>query len=283
MKTCGCDLNVLYVEVWENYLIISRCSRFNSIPENHFKIPFDEVPNDKNKLVEFILKYSKKPLTFKDLSKDEKICEETCFNIFNNEINNVVINVFGCNLQCPMCFFTEHKVSSKMIKLYSDICDAFIKTDYSIAFTHRGEPFLFREVINNYYKNNRSFSCISNLTLIQESDFKLLAKNNCKITCSIDSIDETIYRAIRHPASHEDYLRALYNAKELAKLNVLTMNLITITDENLSLKDLLRTFKFFKDLNIPVQFGINCKSIKYDNPVVLRLRHLFPEGKYWRI
>lgn len=47
MKTCGCDLNVLYVEVWENYLIISRCSRFNSIPENHFKIPFDEVPNDK--------------------------------------------------------------------------------------------------------------------------------------------------------------------------------------------------------------------------------------------
>ena len=69
MKFQECSHNDLYLEVHEDYLLISRCSRFYYFPENHFEISFQDIPNDDESLKNLVLSYSiKKPPLFKELS-----------------------------------------------------------------------------------------------------------------------------------------------------------------------------------------------------------------------
>lgn len=282
MNTCGCDLHVLYLEVRETCLVISRCSNFNSHPENYTKIAFNDIPQEDDKLKELIFNNINRPKTFRNLTSQEKLCNTNCEEVFNHNITHVVINTFGCNLHCQMCYFTDYELTSKMKELYKRLCNLFISTDFEIAFTHRGEPFLFHDVIENYFKHKRSFSCISNLTLIREEDIDLLAKNNCSILSSIDSTDETIYRSIRTPASHSDYEKVLSIATKLANAGVLKCNLITITTQNLNLNDLAKTFKFFKNLNVFFQIGVDVANVSYNHPIIVFLQKCFPDKKYWR-
>lgn len=283
MKFQECSHNDLYLEVHEDYLLISRCSRFYYFPENHFEISFQDIPNDDESLKNLVLSYSiKKPPLFKELSSvDQKFCETKCADVFNYEVKNIVVNIFGCNLHCGMCTFTGHKVSLQMKELYERLCHIMIDSNFNISFTHRGEPFLYRNVINDYFNHKRTFTCISNLTLITDDDILKLKENNCRIYSSIDSTIEKVYRSIRTPATSEDYLKAMTNAIKLAKAGVLSANLLTITTENKNIDDLIKTEKFFEKINIPCYFGINEFVIDRDEDFIKEVQAIFP-NMTWR-
>lgn len=280
-----CYNQELYINIFEKNIVISRCCNFIQHPNNCFSLDIEKLPKNDQDLKNLIFEYSKRPSSFKDLIPNkEKLCNISCEYVFKSDIKNININVCGCNLHCVMCPWTNNVIINDMNNIYERICHIFLNENFFIRMTSIGEPFIHRQIIDEFLNKKRPFTAVTNLQCINDNDIiKMSQIPNLCLDCSVDSVNEDIYRSIRIPSSHETFLKVLNTAKKLAELNILKHNSLTIVDQNLNLKDLINTYDFFKNINVETTFAVDGRKREelLKHPIVQELLQLYPNN--WRI
>lgn len=121
---------------------------------------------------------------------------------------------FGCNFNCPFCFYQPDQRVENM-QLDPAIIEKLkpvIEKVRHIHITGLGEPFLnphlpaflalFREKNKSYYIN-------TNGSLIQDAHLKVMATSRCQLSFSLDAGDRQTYQKVRHPDNWETIMTTL--------------------------------------------------------------------------
>lgn len=131
-----------------------------------------------------------------------------------------------CNMHCPMCFTTTNDFKKEIDKglmlfpLFKKVIDeaASYKT-YSIRISHRGEPFIYPDVVEfiKYAKNAgiKEVASLSNILALSPSLFEDALKAGLDwLTISFDGIGET-YEWIRRPAKFQESYEKIKEYKKV--------------------------------------------------------------------
>lgn len=112
----------------------------------------------------------------------------------------------NCNLKCPMCRDSNREFAGNIMAK-----DIFDKLDTEIFDTAKlidirgwGESLLLDniiEIINRAAQKGAIIRVVTNLSFRKNDCFKILAKHNCIIVISLDSVDEMILNQIRGGAN----------------------------------------------------------------------------------
>lgn len=112
----------------------------------------------------------------------------------------------SCNLKCPMCRdsnkeFVGHKMS---MEIFNKIDFELFDKAKMIDLRGWGESLILDniiEIIERVAKKGALIRFVTNLSYRRKDVFEVLAKYNCKIDISLDSVDETILNQIRGGAN----------------------------------------------------------------------------------
>lgn len=149
---------------------------FNSVLGKIVKLGKDYVEGEtivKNRFTEEQLNYLKSNYFVVNNDKEDlQIAKLSYHNRFNNQTLYLTIEIStACNFECAFCYQHDWDFRSKIkvsdIKKLLNIIQSSNLTDYkeiNIDFIG-GEPFLFKELVLNIYKEFKSFCEISNLRL----------------------------------------------------------------------------------------------------------------------
>ena len=162
-------------------------------------------------------------------------------------INNSVLE--SCNLNCVMCNFKHTKMDIEE-KIYKEIMNYLVTTDYNIQATTIGEPFLFKtDMLKWLIELKSKMYVITNGTLLDEDYIKELSKYKDKltITLSIDSLNKDLYEQIRPFAKFE---KIFINMMLLKKYGLLQN--VNYTVQELNLDSCKSDLDWFKKNNIRV-------------------------------
>ncbi|MPL99925.1 hypothetical protein SDC9_46147 [bioreactor metagenome] len=141
----------------------------------------------------------------------------------------------SCNLRCPMCRDSNdlYKSQNMTNKIFEKVRNELFDKAKLIDIRGWGESLILSnivEIIESIAKKGTKIRVVTNLSYNKNNVFEVLAKYNCMVAVSIDSVDVDILKKIRGGANLNLISKNLYQLSNLYKFyNGNTKNLSFIT------------------------------------------------------
>jgi len=174
--------------------------------------------------------------------------------VFRNLIEKrpilVVFNVTKlCNQRCPMCDICKTSSNDMDIGMIGEYCRALAKFGVGYVFLQGGEPLMRRDLLNivdEFISNGIKPTIITNGLLLTRDMGCAIAKRQCNLAISLDSLNRNVYKRMRGVDELDTVIRNIRVISEIKKHKGLWAVTTTITKLT-GLRDVKCMEKFARD------------------------------------